>query len=139
MYRTFVKNFRIILFFPFMIGISGCAGLAMTAGGVVAQAGVDHSLSGIAQKTFTAPIDDVHIATLQSLERMQIPVTDMNEIEPGWKIQGTTETRAIDVELEKITSNTTRMQVIVKKHDDIIFKDSSTATEIIVQTAHHMN
>ncbi len=134
-----VKQFSCILFLPLMMGLSGCAGLAMTAGGVVAQAGVDHSLGGIAQKTFTASIDDVHSATLQSLSLMDIPVTDIKEVEPGWQIKGTTDTRMIDVELEKITSNATRMQVIVKRHDDVFFKDSSTATEIIVQTAYHMN
>ena len=135
-----VKNtIHILIIFPAFIILSGCASLAMTAGGVVASAGVEHTLSGIAQKTFTAPIEDVQSATLQGLEQMDIAITDMNEVEPGWMIKGTTDTRQIDVELEKITSNATRMQVIVRKHDDMFFKDSSTATEIIVQTAHLMN
>ena len=134
-----LKLFCHIFTLSVIITVSGCASLAMTAGGVVASAGVEHSLSGIAQKTFTASIDDVHSATLRGLEHMNIAVTDMNETKPGWKIKGTTDTRNIDVELEKITSNATRMQVIVTKHDDIFFKDSSTATEIIVQTAHLMD
>ncbi len=129
---------KITLPILFILTFSGCASLALTAGGLVAGAGIDHSLSGIAYKTFTAPMDELQSATLQSLENMDIAVTDMNETEPGWEIKGTTETRVIDIELEKITSNASRMRVIVTKHEDGFFKDSSTAAEIIVQTAYVM-
>lgn len=119
--------------------LSGCAGVALTAGGLVASAGVNHTLSGIAYKTFTAPIDQLQSATLEGLEKMDIAVTDMNKTDPGWNIKGTTETRDVEVELEEITSNATRMRVVVSKHEDLFSKDSSTAAEIIVQTAYVMD
>ncbi len=112
----------------------GCASVALTAGGLMAGAGVNHTLSGIAYKTFTAPLDQLHIATVKSLEYMDIDLVDMNETAPGWKIHATAIDRRIDIELEPISANASRIRVVAKKGDSFI-RDSSTAAEIIVQTA----
>jgi hypothetical protein len=84
-------------------------------------------------KTFATPQATVKRATLGALGRMQIKVVNS-------KRDGTTETikakasdRDIDIELEALTPNTTRMTVTAKK-DGGILRDGATATEIILQT-----
>lgn len=121
----------------FILTASGCASVAITAGGIIAGAGVNHTLSGTAYKTFTAPLKQVQIATIQSLELMHIDLTDMNETNEGWKITGSTDKREIDVQLEVISSNASRMRVVVIKRDALT-RDSSTAAEIIIQTANKL-
>jgi hypothetical protein len=96
--------------------------------------GVDHTLSGITYKTFTAPIGEVRQASLRTLRQMDMTVTDDRASENGWAIKASAAERTIEIELEKLTSTTTRMRVAVDK-GGIFFKDASTATEIVTQTA----
>ena len=46
--------------------LQGCAGAALTAGSMAADAGLDHTLSGISYKTFTASMDDMRAATFNT-------------------------------------------------------------------------
>ncbi|MFO1189104.1 MAG: DUF3568 family protein [Alphaproteobacteria bacterium] len=117
-----------------LAGLSGCAAVALTAGGIAGGAGVDHTLSGIAYKTFAAPIENVRLATLQTLKQMDMSVKDDRKVEAGWEITASANDRDINVELEALTPRTTRMRVVVNK-GEIFFKDAATGTEIIVQTA----
>jgi hypothetical protein len=117
-----------------LAGLPGCAAVALTAGGIAGGAGVDHTLSGIAYKTFAAPMDNVRLATLQTLKRMDMSLKDDRKTETGWEIKAAAVEREIDIELETLTQRATRMRVVVSK-GDIFFKDSATGTEIIVQTA----
>jgi hypothetical protein len=105
----------------------------LTAGGIGGSAGVNHTLSGIVYKTFTASIKDLRIATLKTLNKMQIKVTADKKAEYGWRIDGTAFDRTIEIELERLTPAATRMRVVTNKGS--IFKDSATSTEIIIQTA----
>lgn len=117
--------------------LQGCAGAALTAGGVAGGAGVDHTLSGITFKTFTASVPNLRAATLKALSRMQIEVK-VNQEEPyGWRIDGVAADRTIEIELERLTPATTRMKVVTNKGS--IFKDSATSTEIILQTVERLN
>jgi hypothetical protein len=95
--------------------------------------GVGHTLGGMVYKTFTTPQANVKRATVGALNRMQIRVVNT-------KRNGTTEVitakagdRDIEIELEALTPNTTRMLVTAKK-DSGILRDGATATEIILQT-----
>lgn len=115
------------------LGLGGCAGAALTAGGIAGSAGVNHTLSGIVYKTFTAPVKDLRVATLKTLNRMQMKVSGDEKAEYGWHIMATAFEREIDIELERLTPNATRMRVTTDK--GAIFKDSATSTEIILQTA----
>ncbi|MBC7907210.1 MAG: hypothetical protein H7Y60_10755 [Rhodospirillaceae bacterium] len=122
------------------MGLSGCAagvGLTMLGigAGTTASAGVNHTLGGIAYKTFTATPDDVHSAARNALGSMGITVEkDESDKETGLRhLAGRTRDREIDVEVEEVTPRTTRLRVVASQ--DVVFKDSATATEIIMQTA----
>ena len=115
------------------LSLGGCAAVGLTALGVGMATGVGHTLGGMVYKTFTTPQANVKKATYSALGRMQIKVLNT-------KRNGTTETitakaadREIEIELEALTPNTTRMLVVAKK-DGGILRDGATATEIILQT-----
>lgn len=113
--------------------LSGCVAVGLTALGVGMATGVSHTLSGMVYKTFTTPQANVKRASLGALHRMQVKVVKTER-------KGSTETitaragdRDIEVELEALTPNTTRMMVTAKK-DGGVLRDGATATEVILQT-----
>lgn len=115
----------------------GCAPVAMTAGGIAGGAGVNHALNGIAYKTFTAPVRQVRVATLRSLNRMEMKVTSDKKQEDGWRVEAVAAERTIEIDLESLTPSATRMRVVTNK-GGFFFKDSATSTEIILQTAQRL-
>ena len=117
-----------------LASLPGCAAVALTAGGLAGAAGMDHTLSGIVYRTFAASMDETRAATLMTLERMGMEVTQDKKTEEGREILALAHDRTIDIELEVLTARTTRMRVVANK-GEIFFKDSATATEIILQTA----
>src|SRR5207244_10469387 len=112
----------------------GCVPLAMTAAGVGMATGVSHTLSGIVYKTFAAPENKVHRATVAALRRMQVKVTDTQRDSNKELIKARAGDRNIDIEIEALTPNTTRLTVTATKDGGLI-RDSATATELILQTA----
>jgi len=118
--------------------LAGCAAAGLTVfgagAGVAGGAGVEHTLSGIVYKTYTEPLDNVRTATVDALASMEMDITDDKATPEGWAMKATASRRTIDIELEKLTENTTRMRVVANQ-GDIFFKDASTATAIIAQTS----
>ena len=112
--------------------MSGCAAVALTALGVGAAVGVNHTLNGIVYKTFSEPLPKVKRATLTALKQMEIPVESVEKTTQGELIKAKASNRAIEVEFESLTPKTTRMRVIADSGG--LIKDSATATEIILQT-----
>ena len=112
--------------------MSGCAAVGVTALGIGAAAGVSHTLGGIVYKTFSEPMPKVKQATLTALKRMAIKVESIEKTNEGEMIQSRAANRAIEVQFESLTPKTTRMRVTADS--DGFFKDSATATEIILQT-----
>lgn len=111
--------------------LAGCEAVALTALGVGASTGVSHTLTGISYRTFSEPIPKVRQASLKALHRMQIKVASTGKIDHGESILAKATDRDINIELEALSPNTTRMRVSASQG---IFKDSATATEIILQT-----
>jgi Protein of unknown function (DUF3568) len=121
-----------------MLQLSACAapaGLAIfgASAGVAMGASVDYTLNGIAYKTFVAPMPAVRQATLASLNRMGMKVVDDKKSPTGWSIAATAEGRDIDVDLERLSSRTTRMRVVASS--SAIFKDRATEAAIIDEAA----
>ncbi len=118
------------------LGTQGCAaaGLALfgVGAGVSSGTGVSYTLDSIAYKTFTASERELRTATLRSLKRMAMDVKDTQTTPAGSQITAIAEDRTVDIELDRITANTSRMRVNVKK--GWILRDRATATEIILQT-----
>jgi hypothetical protein len=115
---------------------TGCAAVGLTALGVGAAVGVNHTLNGIVYKTFTEPLPKVKRATLTALKQMEISVDAVEKTKQGEIIKAKASNRAIEVEFEALTPKTTRMRVVADS--DSLIKDSATATEIILQTERAM-
>jgi len=123
-----------------VLSLGGCAGAGLAvvgAGtGVAMGTGVDYTLNGIAFKTFTAPVEEVRVATRSGLENMGIEITKDAAAEDdgnNWRIEGTANKRQIGIDLQQLTPKTTRVRVVAE--DGIFFKDKATEAEIIYQTA----
>lgn len=125
----------------------GCAAIGLTlfgvGAGVSAGTGVSYTLDSVAYKTFTASLETMEAATLRTLQRMDMEVKDIEvreeqangagkPVETGRKITALAGDRTIDIELDRLTGNTSRMRVNAKRN--WFLKDRATAVEIIVQT-----
>lgn len=117
--------------------LAGCEGAALTMFGVGTSTGVQHTLNGITYRTFTAPSARVKSATLVALGRMAIKVDRVGKPDGAAKSSGDemilakAADRDIEVDLQVLSPNTTRMRAVAKQG---LFYDSATAYEIIVQT-----
>lgn len=131
------RGARIMLMCGALLALPGCAAVAITAGSMAAGAGVNHTLSGIAYKTFNHSLDDMRGASLVTLAQMDMEVVMDEQTDEGWEINATAIEREIDIELEQLTASTTRMRVVANE-GEIFFKDGATATEIILITADNL-
>lgn len=119
-----------------LLGAQGCAAVGLTlfgvGAGVAAGSGTQYTLDSIAYRTFTAPLEDMRRATLATFKRMDITLQGDDVTDDGRRIAGQAADRAIEIGLERLTSQTTRMRVSAKQ--GWFFKDRATAGEIIAQT-----
>lgn len=113
-------------------------GVVGTVAGSAAVIGVDtaveRTLNAIANQTFTAPLDVVRRAAIETLDHMGMPVTADERTDAGWALAATAADRTIEIDLERLTSNATSMRVAVNE-GEFFFKDRATAVEIVQQTA----
>jgi hypothetical protein len=108
------------------------------AAGSVAKAGVEHTMGGAAYRTFSAPLDDVRMAVLQSFRELEIDITeDAPIVGGGAQIVGQALHRQITVKLEPVTPALTRLKMVVRK--GVLGRDRSTSSELIEQTARALN
>ncbi len=119
------------------LALQGCAAVALTVAGVAGGVGVNHTLSGIAYKTFNNSLAELRAGTLQTLKDMDMTVIEDSKTEDGWEIKATATKREIEIELEQLTKRATRMRVVANE-GEIFFKDAATATEIIIMTAENV-
>jgi len=115
-----------------LVGAAGCDPISLTAFGVGAATGVQHTLNGVTYRTFTIPAPRVKSAALAALGNMGIKVTGTEKTDGGEVIKASTPDRQIELEVEKISANTTRLRAVAKKNNFLY--DSPTSTEIILQT-----
>jgi hypothetical protein len=129
---------RLVFFFVIVAALpsGGCAALALplfVAGvGTAAGTGVGYTLDSITYKTFTVPLKGLTTATLLTLEKMDIKLLDNQETEAGRTITAQAADRTIDIELDQLTTRTTRMRVVARRNWFV--QDRATATEVILQT-----
>ena len=121
----------------FLLYLNGCAApVALTlfgvGAGVTTGTAVSYTLDGIAYRTFTASLPQVERATLAALNDMGIKVEGAARTNEGKSITATGIDRQIEIELQAISSKTTRIRTVAKQ--GLFFKDRATATEIILQT-----
>jgi len=120
------------------LALQGCTSAGFTlfapGTGIAVGADVDHTTGGTVYKTFTASTGELRTATLNSLRRMDFEVVTDSPQDDTHVIVAKAKECRIDIEIEALTSRTSRMRVAADE-GEIFFKDAATATEIIVQTA----
>ena len=112
----------------------GCLPVITTAAGVGGSAAMTHTVNGTTYRTFTAPATKVRLATIKALDRMKIKVVsdDMQAKSNIRLLTAKTSERNIEILIEPISVNTTRMKVTAKS--SAFTYDSATAEEILIQT-----
>jgi hypothetical protein len=121
-----------------VLGTQGCAALGLmvvsTGASVAAGTGTGYTLDSIAYRTFALPIDEIKRSTLRALKYMDVEVKSDAPMEDnsGRKIVAQAADRTIHIDLERLTTRTTRMRVTAKQ--GWFFRDRATAAEIISQT-----
>jgi hypothetical protein len=135
------KSGFLLLIGFYLACLNGCAAVGLTlfgvGAGVTAGTAVSYTLDGVAYRTFTASLPKVEKATLTALNQMGIKVEGKEKAEDGQVIKATATERQIEVQLETVSANTTRIRTVVKQ--GVFFKDRATATEIILQTERILN
>ncbi len=117
-----------------MTTLAGCVPAITTAAGVGGSAAITHTLNGTTYRTFTAPATKVRLATINALDRMKIKVISdsMQDKSSIRLVTAKTSERNIEIQIEPISANTTRMKVTAKS--SAFSYDSATAEEILMQT-----
>jgi hypothetical protein len=77
------------------------------------------------------PLPKVRTAVNGALANMDIKIGSTEKIDNGVRIKARAADRDIEIDLEALTSKTTRMRSTARNG---LFMDSATATEIILQT-----
>jgi hypothetical protein len=123
------------------LATQGCSAVGLSVfgagAGVAGSTGTSYTLDSVAYRTFTMSTDDMRRATLAALKRMDIKVQTDEAKPDGPHLVAQAGDRTVDIELERLTSRTTRMRVSVKH--GWIFRDRATAGEIIAQTEHSVD
>jgi Protein of unknown function (DUF3568) len=124
-----------------LFATQGCAAVGLSVfgagAGVAGGTGTSYTLDSVAYRTFTISPDDMRRATLSALKRMDITIQTDEATPEGRHFVAQAGDRTIDIELERLTSRTTRMRVAAKH--GWIFRDRATAGEIIAQTEHSVD
>lgn len=132
-----VKTITVLPALGLLAALAGCAAsvqpLAVALAGAGTSSAISHTLNGTAYRTFTAPLHEVEQATLETFVLMGIRLDGIDRPEGGNElIRGSATRREIEIELEAISSKTTRMRVEAKNSGFLY--DGATATEIVLQT-----
>ena len=112
--------------------LSGCQPLAIAALGIGGSTAVNHTLTGISYRTFTAPLLEVRTASIVALHRMGMQRAGGQRTVSGETLLAKATDRDIEIELESLSRNSTRMRVVARNGG--LFFDNATASEIVVQT-----
>jgi len=114
------------------VPLAGCETVALALVGAGASSAIRYNLDGIAGRTFTAPLETVKNASLAALDRMGLSLDATSSFDTGETIYARAPNRDIEIELEPITKQLTRLRVTAKGGG--ILYDNSTAVELVAQT-----
>lgn len=114
-----------------LVLLVACEPASITLLGVGAGAGISHHMGGVAYRTFSQPLPKVRNATLTALQRMAIEVQSTRKTPAGELIRARAADRDIELELEGLTPNTTRIRAVARIN--VVLVDSATAVEVVAQ------
>ena len=75
----------------------------------------------------------MHRSARRALSHVAIPARSDQKTPTGWKILAAGADRDISVEVEKLTSNTTRLRLAANR--DTVLTDRASVSEIVAQTS----
>jgi len=127
-----LRVLRLTLLLPLLLAATGCASIGITLAGLGAGVGMNHYTNNVTSRTFTEPLPDVRQAVQVALTRMGIPVESTAQTEAATTITARAGNREIEIELEPITKQLTRLRVTAKGSGFLY--DNSTAVELVAQT-----
>jgi hypothetical protein len=113
--------------------LQSCAAVGVALLGVGGTAGTSHHMGGVNYRTFTEPRGKVEVAAYAALKRMGIKVESTERQETTTMIKASTEARIIEVEIEALTPQTTRVRSVAYQYGGLL-TDGATGGEIIQQT-----
>lgn len=114
--------------------LGGCAAVAVSLAGASAGAGLSHQINGQASRTFSEPLLKVDDAARIAARRMLLEVSEVSSTENGQVTRARVSGLDITVELETLSPNLTRVDVIARKN--FLRVDGATAQEIVSQIEH---
>lgn len=129
-----MRNLSLVCLVAAAMNMAGCVPVMTTVAGLGGSAAISHTLNGTAYRTFTAPAAKVRAATVNALDRMKIKLVSEG-LQDNSKVRlftAKTSERNIEIHIEPISANVTRMSVTAKTSP--FFYDSATAEEILQQT-----
>jgi hypothetical protein len=115
-----------------VLAILSCCGCAAVAGTAVTT-GVSYTFSNVAYRTFDRPKERVHQAVLRALGHMDMRVVTDHAKGTSTQVLAKAGRYDVDVKIEPITDNATKISVTAKKN--VLLRDKATAAEVINQTA----
>ena len=125
-----MARLAILLLVPFVL--CGCEPVAIAMLGAGASAALRYNLDGVAARTFTAPAAAVKNASVAALQRMGISLDGTGSYDSGELLYGRAENRDIEIEVEPITKQATRLRVTARGGS--LLYDNATAVELVQQT-----
>lgn len=125
---------RSLLVCVVLVALPGCESYSLSSGQTSSTAGIEQSFGGRSSKTFPSSVRTMRLATIQTLRRMGMPIKKERADKKGWVIESQMAGRDVDIELERISRRTTRMEVLVERGVPLL-GDSASSAEIIVQTS----
>jgi hypothetical protein len=115
------------------IPIAVVLGPLLEAGGsVLVETGTEYTASGAALRTFSIPIELVHGAVVEALQRTDVTVRTDEWKKKGRTIMAETDRRTVRIRLVRLTRVLTSMELVVKRN--FLASDKATASEVLAQT-----
>jgi len=121
-----------LLVIALCLPLAACDTVAIALLGGGASTLLRYNLDGVAARTFTAPAESVKHASLAALERMGLEINGTEPLETGEVIHARARNRDIDIEVEPITKQLTRVRIMARGGS--LFYDNATAVELVAQT-----
>jgi hypothetical protein len=120
----------------FLVGacllLAACEPVAIALVGAGASTALRYNMDGVTARTFTASAETVKSASMLAAERMGLAVGRSSVVETGEVIEASAPNRSIEIELESITKQATRLRVTARTSG--WFVDTATAAELVSQT-----
>ena len=127
-----MARYGILLLVGLCLLLAACepVAIALLGGGVTTV--LRYNLDGVAARTFTAPAASVKTASLAALQRMGLTLEGTENLEASEIIRARSPHREIEIELEPITEQLTRMRITARSTS--LLYDNATAVELVQQT-----